>query len=406
MAAEPVVHIHLDPVGGIAGDMLVAALVDALPGLEAGIARELARSGLPARHRIGLAGERRCGIAGRRFLVEVEGAPPSGELSAMLERIERSAMDPPVKRRAGAIYRRLGEAEAAVHAVPPERVHFHEIADWDTYADIVAAASAIEALACPSWSVGPLPLGSGLVRTAHGQLPVPAPATARLIAGLAVHDDGLPGERVTPTGAAILVELAPTERPPAGPLRLRASGHGLGARELPGKPNLLRALVFAAASDGAESAREEIAVLRFEIDDQPAEDLALALDTLRGREGVLDACQWPVVGKRGRLATAVQLLCAPSAVEAAVEACLAETSTLGVRVALERRFVLGREILEVGGEAGPIAVKRARRPDGTSSAKAELRDLAAGGGGHAGRSRRRRAAEAAALGERGPEALR
>lgn len=401
MPPEGPAHLHLDPVGGVAGDMFAAALVHGRPELEPAVLGQLRRSGLPDRHRIGFRGDRRGGIFGLRFSVEVENPPASGTLREMLERIAGSAMDEAVKRRASAIYRRLGEAEAAVHGVPPETVHFHEIADWDSYADIVAAASAIEALGPVTWSVGPLPLGSGTVRTQHGELPVPAPATARLLRGFPVQDDGLPGERVTPTGAAILAELAPATRPPSRPLRILAAGHGLGARDLPGKPNLLRVLVMAAveATETERGAGERVAVLRFEVDDQTAEDLALGLARLRGLRGVLDVCQWPVVGKAGRLAAAVQVLCDPATSEAVAEACLAETTTLGVRIETVERRVLPRETVVVEAEGRTVRVKRAQRPDGSRTAKAELADVGAAGGDAAARARLRHKAEAGALGE-------
>lgn len=401
MPPEAPVHLHLDPVGGVAGDMFVAALVHGRPELELVVLDQLRRSGLPERHRTDFRGDRRGGIFGLRFSVEVENGPASGTLHEILERIAGSAMDEAVKRRASAIYRRLGEAEAAVHGVPPETVHFHEIADWDSYADIVAAASAIEALGPVTWSLGPLPLGSGTVRTRHGELPVPAPATARLLVGFPVRDDGLPGERVTPTGAAILAELAPASRPPSRPLRLLAAGHGLGSRDLPGKPNLLRVLVMAAAA-GAEVERdtgERVAVLRFEVDDQTAEDLALGLARLRGLRGVLDVCQWPVVGKAGRLAATVQVLCDPAASDAVAEACLTETTTLGVRIATVERRVLPRETVMIESEGRTVRVKRALRPDGSRTAKVELADVGAAGGDAAARARLRREAEARALGE-------
>jgi uncharacterized protein (TIGR00299 family) protein len=381
--------------------MFVAALCAARPDLEPALQEALAGAGLPEGVRARLVPDRRGGLAGTRFLVEIgRPAPASGELRAILARLEAAALAAPVRRRAAALYRRLGEAEAAVHGVPLERVHFHEIADWDTWADIVAAAALIEALGEFRWSCAPLPLGSGLVATAHGLLPVPAPATLRLLGDLPVHDDGLPGERVTPTGAAILAELAPAARLPDRPLRLLAAGHGLGARELPGRPNLLRALVLAEAAPEC-AGDERIAVLRFEIDDQPAEDLALGLERLRARADVLDLCQWAVVGKRGRLASAVQVLCPAAAADAVAEACLAETATLGVRIALARRRRLARESLAVEAEGLAVRVKRARRPDGAPTAKAELADLAASGLDLAGRSRLRRRAEERALEEDG-----
>lgn len=382
--------------------MFVAALCSARPELEPALHEALAGAGLPEGVSGRILADRRGGIAGARFVVESRArAPASGELRAILARLEAAALAPAVRRRAAAIYRRLGEAEAAVHGVPLERVHFHEIADWDTYADIVGAAALIEAVGSISWSIGPLPLGSGVVATAHGLLPVPAPATVRLLAGLPVRDDGLPGERVTPTGAAILAELAPAAHLPDRPLRLLASGHGLGTRELPDRPNLLRALVLAEA-EPEHAELEQVAVLRFEIDDQPAEDLALALERLRARPDVLDLCQWAVVGKRGRLASAVQLLCPAAAADALAEACLTETATLGVRIGCVRRRLLARDRRTVEVDGIAVRVKRARRPDGTPTAKAELADLAASGLDLAGRSRLGRRAEARALEEDGP----
>lgn len=395
MPAEPIVHVHLDPLGGVAGDMFVAALLHARPELEPALRDELGRSGLPCRHRIALEEGRRGGLRGLHFSVALEEPPASGTLPEILARIAASRLADPVKRRASAIYRRLGEAEAAVHGVPIESVHFHEIADWDSYADIVAAAFLIEAMAGSSWSVGPLPLGAGTVATEHGLLPVPAPATARLLAGFVVHDDGLPGERITPTGAAILAELGAAPRRPVRPLRLLAAGHGLGSRTLPGVPNLLRALLLTEVEAAAD--RERVAVLRFEVDDQSAEDLALGLARLRAREGVLDVCHWPVVGKAGRLASAVQVLCEPAAVETAAAACLCETTTLGVRIEIVERRVLPRETRVVRAGGRSVRVKRAHRPDGTVTAKAELADLAAADGDAAARAGLRRAAEAAAL---------
>lgn len=403
MPAEAVTHVHLDPVGGIAGDMFVAAMVHARPELEPALLEQLRGSGLPGRHRIALRGDRRGGLFGLRLEVEVAEAPPSGTLSEILERLGSSALDESVKRRAASIYRRLGEAEAAVHGIPAERVHFHEIADWDSYADIVAAAFLIEALEHPSWSIGPLPLGSGTVRTAHGILPVPAPAAARLLQGLAVLDDGLGGERVTPTGAAIVAELEPSAGLPDRPLRLVGSGHGLGSRDLPGKPNVLRVLLLdeAPARPEAGPGRDRIALLRFEVDDQTAEDLALGLGRLRERPEVIDVCQWPVVGKAGRLATAVQVLCAPEAAETVADACLTETTTLGVRIETVDRRVLLRETVAIDTGERMVRVKRARRPNDGLSAKAELADLAEADA--AGRARLRRSAEAIALERRESE---
>jgi uncharacterized protein (DUF111 family) len=235
-------------------------------------------------------------------------------------------------------------------------------------------------------------------------LPVPAPAAARLLRGFAVHDDGIPGERVTPTGAAILRHLAPAPRLPAGDWRLVSTGHGFGTRRLPGLSNLLRVVAYEAAAAGRSDDR--VAVIAFEVDDQSPEELAVGLDAIRASAGVLDVIQLPAFGKKGRLATQVQVLARPERLDAAIDRCFAETTTIGLRWRIEARAVLAREVVSIAAPEGEVAVKVVARPGGARTAKAET-DQAAGAG-HAARAARRRAAEARALatgrdGEEGPE---
>lgn len=386
MTGEAVGWIHLDPLGGIAGDMLVAALLDARPELERELTTAIAGAGLPEGVRIARTACGEHALTGSRFAVTVPpDAPASGAFSAIVARIERAPLAGAVKGRALDIYRRLAEAEAQVHGVPVAEVRFHELADWDSYADIVAAAWLIERLAPKGWSCGVLPLGSGRIATSHGTLPVPAPATALLLRGLAVIDDGIEGERVTPTGAAILAHLAPARR--CGRGRLAAVGNGFGTRRLAGVPNVLRALLLADAEVG-EPGVERIGVLRFEVDDQTPEDLAIGLDRIRAVEGVRDVCQWPALGKKGRMAAAVQVLCEPALIERVADACLSETATLGLRLGVEERRLLAREELTRDG----LPIKRARRPDGAMTAKLAS-DALADAGPYAARARLRRRAE-------------
>jgi uncharacterized protein (DUF111 family)/PP-loop superfamily ATP-utilizing enzyme len=295
MALEPT-WAHLDPLGGIAGDMFAAALLDARPELEEGLAEAIAGAGVPAGVRLRRDAHRDHALTGSQISVEVPGgSPPSGRYAAIVERLTGSDLAAGAKARALDIYRRLAEAEARVHGVPLADVHFHELADWDSYVDVVAAASLIERLAAAGWSCGPVPLGRGRVMTSHGALPVPAPATALLLQGLEVLDDGIPGERVTPTGAAILAHLEPATLAAGG--RVAAAGHGFGSRRLEGAPNLLRVLLLSARP---KSEADRVGVIRFEIDDQTSEDLAIALDRLRALDGVRDVCQWPAGGARCR----------------------------------------------------------------------------------------------------------
>ena len=219
--------------------------------------------------------------------------------------IEGSRLDRPVAERAAAIFTLLAEAEAEVHGIAAADVTFHEVGAWDSIADVVCAAWLIDSLKPVSWSSAPLPLGGGRVATAHGVLPVPAPATALLLAGTPVHHDGVGGERVTPTGAAILRYLGPAFDAAGLAGRISRTGHGFGARRLDGMSNVLRALVLDTAGGGAGRGHpweeETVGVCAFEVDDQTAEDLAVGLERLRAGDGVLDVVQTPVFGKKGRI---------------------------------------------------------------------------------------------------------
>ncbi len=397
-------HVHLDAIGGVAGDMFLAAMLDARPDFADGAIKAIRAAGLPKGWAAEAIEHHADGLAGRRFRVlpPGHGVPHPHphdhhhhvafrDIRAM---IEKSVLEEGVKARSIAIFRLLAEAEGAVHGQDPEDVHFHEVADWDSVADIVGAAFVIEALGGATWSVSALPLGSGRVKTAHGILPVPAPATARLLEGFETVDDGIAGERITPTGAAILKALAPSRRRPSGAV-LAASGTGFGTRTLPGLPNILRALLFeTGAAETAPGGESEVAVIAFEVDDQTPEDLAAGLDKLRAEADVLDVTQAAVFGKKGRLMTAVHILCRAPAIERVAAACFAETTTIGLRWHLARRFELDRRAATV---AGGVRVKVVSRPGGGVTAKAEMDDIRAVPGGQAGRAAARGAAEAGAL---------
>jgi pyridinium-3,5-bisthiocarboxylic acid mononucleotide nickel chelatase len=394
-------HIHLDPLGGLAGDMFLGATLDAWPELAEGAFAAMRAAGLPETWQVRHVAHRDGALSGSRVAIEPPAAgerAPHGLYLEIRDRIASAPLEPGVRQRALAILGLLAEAEAKVHGRPIEQVHFHELADWDSIADIVGAAAAIEALGA-SWSCGPLPIGRGRIASSHGALPVPAPAAALLLQGFAVIDDGIEGERVTPTGAAILRHLAAAPGLPPGPWRLAVTGIGFGTRRLPGMSNALRVLAYEQAAGARID--EQVAVVSFEVDDQNPEELALGLEALRGLDGVLDVIQLAAVGKKGRLASQVQVLVRPERLDAAIDACFAETTTLGLRWRLDARAVLARESVTVGGAERAVAVKVARRPGGARTAKAEAEDIAVGTGGQAGRARRRQEAEAQALRECG-----
>jgi uncharacterized protein (TIGR00299 family) protein len=388
-------HIHLDPLGGLAGDMFLAAMLDAFPDLAPGAFEAMRTAGLPPGWASDLVDHEDGVLRGKQLRIAPPAdAPraPAGRFRALEQRLADAPLATAVRERALAILGLLAEAEAAVHGVALDDVHFHELADWDSIADVVGAAHVIDALGGVTWSVVSLPVGQGRVRSQHGPLPVPAPATTRLLDGFAVIDDGIAGERVTPTGAAILRHLAPAPRLPDGPWRIGGSGIGFGTKRLSGISNVLRVLVYEATEHGRRD--ERVAVVTFEIDDQTPEDLAIGLDALRGQDGVLDVVQMPAFSKKSRLGAHVQVLARPERLDAIVDRCFAETTTIGLRWRIEARAVLHREALEVEDDT----VKVVMRPDQKRTAKAEIERLR-GVAGHAERARRRRRAEARALGE-------
>ncbi len=342
--------------------MFAAAMLAARPDLAPRVFADTAAvlpDGLSATLTDGTSGA----LTGCRFALtgKADGRPTT--YAAFRDRIAAAGLSHGTAAAAQDMLKRLARAEAAIHDVPLERVHFHEIADWDTLMDLVAAGSIMAAMGA-TWSIGPLPLGRGQVRTAHGALPVPAPATAAILSGYDWHDDGIPGERVTPTGAAILAGLtggAGSGTHPGG--RLTAVGHGLGTRPLPGVPNVLRATVFETAA--ARSERTEI--LSFEVDDMTGEEIATAADRLRTVHGVRDLVLIPAFGKKGRPVTRIEVQADPAFAAAVVEEVFAQTSTLGVRRQEMRRDILPRAKDLAQGHP----VKSALRPGGVVTTKIE-----------------------------------
>jgi len=388
-------HVHLDAVGGVAGDMFAAALVDAGPEHEAAVREAVTALGLGDQVTITFENHNDGVLRGRRLRVDCPDPPHSTRASVVRETIDQATLAAPVRDRALAMLDLLAGAEAEVHGIPVDKVAFHELGGLDTPVDLVAAATLIEAVGPATWSCGSLPRGRGTVKTAHGMLPVPAPATALLLEGMVLVDDGIEGERITPTGAAILRHLAPGQGPDAAPRRLGAIGHGFGTRRLEGRSNVLRAQFYDEGNAGM--AAGQVAVICFEVDDQTAEDLAVGLDRLRASEGVLDVSQHAVTGKGGRITSRIQVLARPEQVEAAAARCFAETTTIGLRWSLADRLVLGRDMVTVDSEEGPVRVKIVQRPGGERTAKADIADLGDGPAGRAERQELRRAAERSAL---------
>jgi len=390
-------HVHLDLVGGVAGDMFVAAIVDAWPELAKEAIAAIRTAGLP--DSIGLQ-VKDCQdriLTGKRFEVIVpsdRGESLHVHFGDIREKLAASALQPAVTKRAIDIFTLLAKAEGKVHGVPVDKVVFHEVGAWDSIADIVAAAFLINTLSVDTWSVSALPIGSGRVDCAHGSLPVPAPAVALLLEGFVMQDDGLDGERVTPTGAALLRHLEPVYRPPGTPMRFVRSGIGFGKRKFERISNVLRVLAFEKPHAPEE---DRIAVIHFELDDQPAEDLAIGLERIRNISGVVDVLQLPAFGKKGRMNVQIQVLTMPGSLDRVIEMCFNETTTLGLRWNLVQRAVLDRYTETYNSQDSHFQVKVATRPGGTLTAKTEIDNVAAMADGAAERTSLRHEAEQVVL---------
>jgi pyridinium-3,5-bisthiocarboxylic acid mononucleotide nickel chelatase len=290
-------------------------------------------------------------------------------LSTILAIIEGATLSETVKARASRAFQLLGEAEAVIHSIPIEQVHFHEVGAVDTIVDIVCTAAGCEALGVDKWMASPLNVGSGTVKCAHGTLPVPAPATLALVGDAPVYSAGPPMERVTPTGAALLRMLDVTYGPLPS-MRVEARGYGAGGRDTPGEPNLLRLLVGEETTPaGAGPARyaldstEPIAVMETVIDDSNPQLVAYVSELLL-EAGAWDVYRTAVQMKKGRTGMQVTVLSSPERVPALREILFRETTTIGMHWRIENKIALDREFADVETEWGRVRMKIARLATG------------------------------------------
>jgi len=361
--------LYLEPVGGISGDMFLAAMLDL------GVDGRALEQGLRT---LGLDGwgfevtrAVRQAISGVHLNVEVSAEVPHVHraLSEILERIEASAMPPRAKAQARAVFEVIGRAEAKIHDVPLESVHFHEVGAIDSIVDVCGAALALELLGQPEVISAPPPLGSGMVETMHGRFPVPAPATLEILRDLPVRFEGQ-GELTTPTGAALLRALSRPGPPP--PMRLQRTGYGLGRRELPDRPNVLRATL----GTPVETSSPDVWELAVTLDDATPQLLGYLVETLLGH-GALDAWVAPVTLKKSRPGHVLSVLVSASEREQVVRRLLSESPTLGVRAWPVQRTVLDRAHVEVETAHGPVRVKVGSLDGETLNAAPEYEDVRA-----------------------------
>ncbi|HXG15780.1 MAG TPA: nickel pincer cofactor biosynthesis protein LarC [Calidithermus sp.] len=360
---------YFDCPSGAAGDMIVAALLDA-GAPQAELEDALRSLKLPG-WRLEVREVRKAGFRARKVDVEVTAAGPHHRtLADILGILEQSALPAAVRARAARIFTRLAEAEARVHGTSLEHVHLHDVGAVDALVDVTGAVVALDLLGVETVHVSALPLGAGLVDGPHGPIPVPGPATAELVRGFPVVDAGVRAELLTPTGAAILTTLAAgAGQMPA--MTVERVGYGAGTRDLP-IPNVLRCFVGPAAGEAAGA--ERVVEVETTIDDMSPQLYEPVVDRLL-EAGALDVHLTPVVMKRSRPGVVVSVLALPERAEDVARVLFEETPTLGVRWSERRRWTLPREVVPVTTGYGTIAVKVARLAGRVVTATPEFADV-------------------------------
>lgn len=348
---------YFDCFSGISGDMALGALVDAGLPLET-LQEQLARLGLTG-YRLAAHRRQDYGISGTRVEVLVDTASqPERRLAEIVSLLETSRLEPAVVARARAVFERLARAEARVHGVRPEEVHFHEVGAVDAIVDIVGVVAGLQALGVTRVFASSLPLGGGAVQTRHGLLPLPAPGTLEILAevGAPTRPVATDRELVTPTGAALLAELATFEQPP---LRIRRVGYGYGRHQLPW-PNCAR--LWLGEHEQVVAIREELAVLETNLDDMTPEQLGYVMERLFAA-GALDVYFQPLYMKKNRPGVLLGVIARPVQVATLAALVLAETSSLGVRVSRLERYAAERVERSVETPFGTLRVKVKRLAD-------------------------------------------
>jgi uncharacterized protein (TIGR00299 family) protein len=359
---------YFDCPAGASGDMILGALVDSgLP--EDDLRQRLSDLDLPG-YALSFQRVTKSGIAATQADVSVTNQATERRLVEIEGLVKASRLSLAIQEKALAIFHRLGEVEARIHALPVDQVHLHELGGIDTLIDVTGALLGLAALGVEQVVVSPLPLGRGFTRSAHGPLPLPAPATLALLEGVPIVGSELDAELVTPTGAALLTGLAQGFGP-IPPMTLRSVGYGAGRRDLP-IPNVLRLLVGEAGSpNGAET--ETLAMLETNIDNLNPEFYDFVMNRLF-EAGALDVFLSPIQMKKNRPATLLHALCRPSQAEALAGILYAETSTLGIRQQTLVRQALPRWFETVQTSFGPVRVKFARWGEGQVKFAPEYED--------------------------------
>jgi pyridinium-3,5-bisthiocarboxylic acid mononucleotide nickel chelatase len=372
---KPIRVAYFDCFSGISGDMVLGALVDAGADLRA-IESELRKLGLEG-WTISAEKVKR----GQIFATHVKVATTEGHhhrgLSIILDRIEKAQLAPRAEDRARRIFTRLAESEAKVHNIAVEKVHFHEVGAIDSIVDIVGAAFGFELLGIDEFACSPLDVGAGQVMTAHGLLPVPAPATADLLKGASVYTSGIQKELVTPTGAAIATTLSGSySKIPE--MTMTAIGYGAGSADFFEKANVMRLLIgereSSAAGENVLGASDApVTVIETNVDDMSPQIYGYFVERALAA-GALDVFSTSVHMKKNRPGLLVTILCEPTHVTRLTDLLFSETTTIGVRMHEARRRTLAREFLAVETGFGAVRMKIAGLNGSVLTATPEYED--------------------------------
>jgi uncharacterized protein (TIGR00299 family) protein len=383
--------LYFDCFSGISGDMLLGALLDAglpLEDLKRALG-SLAVSGFE----VGTARVLRAGISATKFVVHEREGPHGGghhghdvnvhhghaqgaahshphrSLTEIFSVIDRSALSPAGRDRARSLFQRLAEAEAEIHQMPVEQVHLHEVGALDSIIDIVGAVFALEWVGADRIVCSALNVGGGMVRSAHGVFPVPAPATVKLLGNAPIYGGEAQQELVTPTGALIASSYAASFGP-IPPMRVESVGYGAGERDNADTPNVLRVLIGRPVGDAP---RERVAVIECEIDDMNPQIFSVAMEKLYGA-GALEVFYVPVQMKKNRPGTLLTVIAPPELRSALADIVFRETTTIGLRFCEVERECLEREMVDVDTPLGPVRFKIARRGGRILNAAPEFDD--------------------------------
>ena len=389
--------LYFDCFAGAAGDMILGALLDA--GLPFGELKQALGSLAVDGWEVSIDRVLKAGVSATKFKVHEHVHPPafahshatrseggsshshdgdSGHhsLSQIVAAIERSSLTEGGKARAVKMFRRLGEAESAIHGMSIDQVHLHEVGAIDSIIDIVGAVFAVEWFNADQIVVSPINVGGGMVKSAHGVFPVPAPATLALLNGAPVYSSGIQQELLTPTGALILSEYA-TGFGPVPAMTISAVGYGAGDRELKDTPNVVRVLVGEATDKpkGLSPRSMQVALLECEIDDMNPQIFGVLMEKLYAA-GALEVFYSAVQMKKNRPGTLMTIIAKPDHRDAMTEIVFRESTTIGIRHHELSRECLDREMVTVTTTIGPVRFKVASRDGRVFNAQPEFEDLA------------------------------